>query len=82
MKSYNYTPQIAEAIHNVKKPFERATAQVIDFPSKLAVQPKYPADEFTFEERMMVNEYLFKLQAVVETFGVECRVFGFDDIKG
>jgi len=72
-----YTKEMAKAVREIKPPYKNIKLDIRRRPNYIAlVIHENNIMEFAQEQRMNIMEYLLKIRAMIQNFGVRCEIEG------
>jgi len=77
MEQVFYTKEMAKAIRQIKPPYKNVKLDIMRRPNYIALLiHENNIMEFEQEQRMNIMEYLLKVRAMIQNFGVRCEIEG------
>lgn len=77
MEQVFYTKEMAKAVRQIKAPYKNIKLDIMRRPNYIAlVIHENNIMEFEQEQRMNIMEYLLKVRAMIQNFGVRCEIEG------
>ena len=77
MEQVFYTKEMAKAIRQIKPPYKNIKLDIMRRPNYIALLiHENNIMEFEQEQRMNIMEYLLKVRAMIQNFGVRCEIEG------
>lgn len=77
MEQVFYTKEMAKAVRQIKPPYKNIKLDIMRRPNYIAlVIHENNIMEFEQEQRMNIMEYLLKVRAMIQNFGVRCEIEG------